>query len=107
MLYFSYAFGLITIIGGIIGYTKGSSVSLIMGGVFGILILLSTFILQRDNALGFYALSALSVLLLGTFAYRLYSTGGTMPAIPMIVLSIIMLIGLWLNRSNLLQQPTP
>jgi uncharacterized membrane protein (UPF0136 family) len=95
-------FGLLTIVGGVIGYVnKGSMASIVAGSISGILLLLAAFLLP-GNALAGLALGGIvSLLLAGRFVPAFLKTGGFMPAGMMSVLSVIGLIvaiAAWLKR---------
>lgn len=86
-----YVYGTILIIGGVMGYVKANSVpSLVAGGVCGIVALL----------LGYYytwqfapeAALLLSILLIVIMGRRYLRTRKPMPALPVVVLSLIVAI---------------
>ena len=95
-------FGLLTIVGGIIGYTsKGSTASIIAGSVSGILLLLAAFLLPGKVVIGLALSTIVSLLLAGRFLPAFLKTGGFMPAGMMAVLSVIGLvvaIAAWIKR---------
>ena len=94
MKYFALIYGILTIIGGVIGYaTKGSTVSLMAGGISGLLILLCAFAYLKGQRAGIIGLAVMAVALLGFFTPRFLEHFAFMPAGLMVVLSIIALIG--------------
>lgn len=96
--YIILAYGILVIIGGIIGYAKSQSLpSIISGVIFGLLILGSAFFMFNENPLGTYAALALSAILAVFFVYRFMGSHKFMPAGLMIVLSVISIITLLLN----------
>jgi uncharacterized membrane protein (UPF0136 family) len=103
MIYFALIYGILTIVGGIIGYMKaGSNVSLISGIVSGILILGSAWAFMKGNVMGYYGLVALSGILAFVFVMRLMKTHAFMPSGMMLALSAIVLVGLLIKRPELL-----
>ena len=88
-LYF-IVFGLLTIVGGVIGFVKaGSTISLIAGSVCGILLLTAAFLLPNNLALGLAVGALISALLAFQFVPAFIKTGQVMPAGMMSVLSVI------------------
>ncbi len=95
-------FGLLTIIGGIIGYaSKGSMASIIAGSVSGILLLAAAFLLPNNATAGLALAGIVSILLAGRFLPAFLKTGDFMPAGMMSILSvigIIMAVLAWMKR---------
>jgi len=95
-------FGLLTIVGGVMGYVKaGSTASLIAGSVFGILLLAGAFLLPTNLAIGLALAGIVSLALAGRFVPAFMKTGQAMPAGLMSVLSVIgviMAIVAWIKK---------
>ena len=95
-------FGLLTIVGGVMGYVKaGSTASLVAGSVSGILLLLAAFLLPGNLAVGLALAAVVSVALAGRFVPAFMNTGKVMPAGLMSVLSVIgviMAIVAWIKK---------
>ena len=95
-------FGLLTIVGGVMGYVKaGSTASLIAGGISGVALLAAAFLLPGNVALGLIIAGVVSVALAGRFIPNFMQTGKVMPAGLMAVLSVIgvvMAIAAWIKR---------
>lgn len=95
-------FGLLTIVGGVMGYVKaGSTASLIAGSVSGILLLLAAFLLPGNLAVGLGLAAVVSIALAGKFLPAFIKTGQVMPAGLMSVLSVIgfiMAIVAWMRK---------
>ena len=86
-------FGLLTIVGGVMGYAKaGSTASIIAGSICGILLLLAAFLLPGNLAVGLALAAVVSIALAGKFVPAFIKTGQLMPAGLMSVLSVIGLI---------------
>jgi uncharacterized membrane protein (UPF0136 family) len=100
-LYF-IVFGLLTIVGGVIGYVKaGSAPSIIAGAIAGIALLVAAFLLPGNLALGLIIAGLVSVLLAGRFIPAFMKTGNLMPAGLMAALSligVIMAIVAWIKK---------
>jgi len=85
-------FGFIVLGGGIIGYTTARSMaSLIAGGTFGLLLLVSGLGVLRGKDMGFLMAPILTVLLTMFFGYRFAQSGEFMPSGLMGVLGLVAL----------------
>jgi uncharacterized membrane protein (UPF0136 family) len=83
-------FGLLTIVGGVIGYVKaGSTASIIAGSISGIALIVAAFLIPGNVALGLIIAGVISVALAGKFIPAFMQTGKVMPAGMMSVLSVI------------------
>ncbi len=95
-------FGLLTILGGIMGYvSKGSLPSIIAGSISGLALLAAAFFLPNNVVAGLVLAALVSVLLAGRFVPAFIKTGAIMPAGMMSVLSVIgaiMAIVAWMKR---------
>ena len=86
-------FGLLTIVGGIIGYAKAGSVaSIVAGGIAGILLLVAAFLLPEHRVAGLATALVISFVLAAQFLPKFFRTGRVMPAGMMSVLSVIGII---------------
>ena len=86
-------FGLLTIVGGIIGFVRaGSTASIIAGSISGILLLVAAFLLPGNVTAGLALARVVSLLLAGRFLPAFLKTGAFMPAGMMSILSVIGLI---------------
>ena len=95
-------FGLLTIVGGIVGYVKAGSVpSIIAGSIGGILLIVAGVLLPEHRAVGLATGFVVSLLLAGQFLPKFLRTGKAMPAGLMSILSligIIMAIVAWVKK---------
>jgi uncharacterized membrane protein (UPF0136 family) len=95
-------FGLLTIVGGVMGYVKaGSTASLIAGSISGILLLVAAFLLPNNIAIGLALAAVVSIALAGRFVPAFMKTGQAMPAGLMSILSVIgviMAIVAWIKK---------
>jgi uncharacterized membrane protein (UPF0136 family) len=83
-------FGVLTVVGGIIGYVKaGSGASIIAGSISGILLIVAAFLLPEHTVAGLAVAFIVSFLLAGRFIPNLIRTGKVMPAGMMSILSAI------------------
>ncbi len=106
MGWFAVIFGIVTLIGGVIGYMQaGSAMSLVSGGVSGAAILASAIAYMKNKAWGYYALVILSALLGGFFIYRMVQTGNPMPAVIIITFATITFFGLLSQRGKSKPEP--
>ena len=86
-------FGVLTVVGGVIGYVKAGSVaSIIAGSITGVLLLVAAFLLPDHRAAGLATAFIISLLLAAQFAPKFIRTGRVMPAGMMSILSVIGLI---------------
>ena len=86
-------FGVLTIIGGIVGYVKAGSVaSIIAGSITGVLLLVGAFLLPEHRAAGLATALIISLLLAAQFIPKLLRTGRVMPAGIMSLLGVIGII---------------
>ncbi|MFQ5751936.1 MAG: TMEM14 family protein, partial [bacterium] len=87
--YLVLIYGILVIVGGILGYVKSKSVpSIISGSIFGVLIVGSSLLMFKAIALGSYAALVLSVFLAVLFGFRFKVSRKFMPAGLMIILSL-------------------
>jgi uncharacterized membrane protein (UPF0136 family) len=95
-------FGLLTIIGGVIGYMKaGSTMSIITGAIAGIALIVAAFLLPGNVALGLIIAGVVSILLAGKFIPDFMKTGKAMPAGLMAIVSaigVVMAIVAWIKK---------
>jgi uncharacterized membrane protein (UPF0136 family) len=86
-------FGVLTVVGGIIGYvSKGSVPSIVAGSVAGILLLVGALLLPNHLLAGLAIELIVSLLLAGQFVPKFIQTGKAMPAGMMSILSVIGII---------------
>ena len=87
-------FGLLTIEGGVIGYTKaGSTASLIAGSVSGSLLIMFTLLYMKQKLWAVYGILGVSVLLFARFITPFLATYAMMPAGIMVILSAVTIVG--------------
>ncbi len=95
-------FGVLTILGGIVGYAKAGSVaSIIAGSITGVLLLVAAFVLPEHRMVGLATALIVSLLLAAQFIPRFLQTGRVMPAGIMSVLSaigVIVVIVAWVKK---------
>jgi uncharacterized membrane protein (UPF0136 family) len=83
-------FGVLTIVGGVIGYVRaGSTASIIAGGISGVALLAAALLLPGNVAPGLIIAGVVSLVLAGYFIRDFMLTGKVMPAALMSVLSVI------------------
>ncbi len=95
-------FGLLTILGGVLGYVRaGSMASIIMGSISGILLIVAALLLPGNVVAGLALAGVVSLLLAGRFLPAFLRTGDFMPAGMMAILSVIgviMAVLAWVKR---------
>lgn len=102
VVYFGFLYGVLSIVGGVIGFLKaGSKPSLISGTISGLVIIANTWALLKGSIYGYYGLMAISILVAVFFAIRFAKTLAFMPAGLMMILSAICLAGLVLQKGKL------
>lgn len=95
-------FGLLTIVGGVIGYVKaGSTASIVAGAISGIALIVAAFLLPNNVAVGLIIAGVVSIALAGRFIPHFMQSGKIMPDALMSALSVIgvvMAIVAWIKR---------
>ncbi len=95
-------FGLISIAGGVMGYTKaGSTASLIAGGLSGLILVAAGFLLPGQPVAGLALGGFVSLLLAIQFLPKFISAGKMMPAGLMSILSVlgvILAVVAWMRK---------
>jgi len=97
-----YIFGALTIVGGIMGFVKKQSmISLVSGGISGVLLLLAGYLLTTNKYVGLGLGMVVSLALAGNFVPGFLKTHAMMPAGLMSILSVIgiILTGIALARN--------
>ena len=85
-------YGLFLLVGAFIGFKAGSKVSLIMGLLSSSVVFLGLYLSRQNFKMGFGIIAGVSIVLVLVFIKRYLKTKKVMPAIPLIVLSLIALI---------------
>ena len=89
-------YGILSIIGGIIGYkSAGSKVSLISGTISGLLLLVAAYVQLQGQTWGLTLAVIITAVLVIVFAIRLVKTRKLMPAGLMVVLGLVTLIAMF------------
>ena len=88
-------YGIVSLVGGLVGYFKaGSKVSLISGGISGILLLVCSYLQTQGYDWAFLMAAAITLTLIVVFSIRLRKTGKFMPAGLMVVLGVVALVSI-------------
>ena len=86
---FTFIYGLLSIVGGIIGFKQAQSkMSLISGSISGLLLLIAGMLLVQDIAAGQWLARIVSLILVIVFVSRLVKTKKFMPAGLMIIAGV-------------------
>lgn len=89
-------YGILSIVGGIIGYkSAGSKVSLISGTISGLLLLIAAYLQLQGQTWGLTISLVITSILVIVFAVRLAKTRKFMPAGLMVVLGVAALIAMF------------
>ncbi len=89
----TFTYGILSIVGGIIGYKQaGSKISLISGAISGLLLILAGILQLQGQSYGFVFAGVITVVLVVFFAMRLQKTRKFMPAGLMTVLGVVTLV---------------
>jgi uncharacterized membrane protein (UPF0136 family) len=95
-------YGLLIMMGGILGYVKGcSNASLISGGSFGIALLICAFFISKGKIVAQYVALALTFLLDGIFTYRFAKTLHFFPTgfLSLLSLAVLIVIALKIRKT--------
>lgn len=87
---FFFVFAALTALGGVMGFVKANSkASLIAGVVSGLLLAVSGWLMPTRTTVGCVMGIVVSLLLVGRFLPAYIKKGVAMPALPMVILSVI------------------
>ncbi len=90
-------YGIISLIGGLVGYLKvGSKISLASGGISGILLLICSYLQNQGYNWAFLLAAIITLILIVVFSIRLQKTGKFMPAGLMVALGVVTLVLIFL-----------
>jgi len=85
-------YGVLMILGGVMGMRAGSKVSLYAGAGSGVLLLVAWYVTGIQLAAGLWIGAAISLLLCASFAMRLKKTGKFMPSGMLLAVSVVALV---------------
>lgn len=89
----AFGYGILVLIGGIFGYLKAKSkVSLLSGGISGLLIMVAAYLQLQGQIWGLNLAALIIGILVVFFAFRLVKTRKFMPAGLMIILGVLSLV---------------
>ncbi len=99
---FVLLYGVLVILGGVIGFLKANSlVSLLMGVSFGIVVAVSGYFILQGKTRALYWAFGFSLILLAVFLLRYWQTHAMMPSGMMAILSFIVCVMLFLQKLQL------
>ena len=84
-----WVYGVLMLVGGLMGARAGSRASLVAGTASGGVLLIAWFVARSNPAAGLWTGSAISLLLCLTFAIRVRKTGRLMPAGALLAVSLL------------------
>jgi uncharacterized membrane protein (UPF0136 family) len=106
MAYLVFFYAIFILIGGIVGHTKaGSTVSLMMGLIFGALLLVAAAAIRTRRRWGGYFALILTFLLDASFTWRFISTGKFNPPGILALVSLAVLITLAIHLQTVTKTP--
>ena len=85
-------YGLVSLTGGVMGYLKGSVISLVAGGTAGVLLLLCAVGISKFPVPSLIVAIVLALLLVARFAVSLFNKGGELTSV-LFAISIVMVVG--------------
>lgn len=92
-LIMTFIYGVLALVGGLIGYRQANSkMSLISGSISGILLLIAGVLMLQDNSVGSWLSKIISLVLVAVFISRLVKTKKFMPAGLMVIVGVATLI---------------
>ncbi len=97
-----FIYGSLIALGGIMGHLKGGSlISLILGGSFGVALMLNAYFISRGKALAQYVALLLTFLLDGLFTYRFAKTLHFFPTgfLSLLSLAVLIMLALRIRKS--------
>ena len=97
-----FIYGLLILLGGLMGYLKGGSqISLLSGGTFGLALLISAYLIFKGQLTAQYIALALTFILDATFTYRFAKTLHFFPAglFSLLSLAVLIVIALKVRRT--------
>ena len=95
------AYGLLMLVGGVMGWRAGSRASLIAGGASSVLLLIAAWLASGPAIVtGLWLGIVVALALAIVFGVRLAKTGKPMPAGPLLALSVIVLVLLLLSAAR-------
>lgn len=89
----AFVYGILALIGGIIGYVQASSkISLLSGSISGLLLIIAAFLQLQGQIWGLFVATFITAALVVFFSLRLAKTRKFMPSGLMIILGVLALI---------------
>ncbi len=86
-------YGIACLVGGLIGYLQArSKISLISGGISGLLLLICSYFQSQGAGWSFFMAAVISLILIIVFSVRLQKTRKFMPAGLMVALGVVVLL---------------
>ena len=90
------AYGITSIVGGVLGYIQAQSrVSLILGSISGLILIVAALVQLQELAIGLIIARLITIMLVAVFTTRLIKTHKFMPAGLMLILGLITLVCLF------------
>lgn len=87
-----FIFAALTIAGGVMGFLKGSTASIVAGGISGVLIIVAAVLLKTNVVVGLAMGGIVALALAGQFVPKFLATHKFMPAGMMSILSTIAIV---------------
>jgi len=101
-----FVYGILIALGGLMGFVKGgSTISLILGGSFGVALLISAYFISKGKIAAQYVALGLTFLLDGVFTHRFAKTLHFFPTgfLSLLSLAVLIVVALKIRRTLKLQ----
>ncbi len=96
-----FLFGLTLVLGGFMGWARADSlISLIMGGGFGLSLVVCGWLMLRGRVWALYAAMLITTSISALFAYRFFTTQKMMPAGMILIMGLLTLSALLVGLQN-------
>lgn len=102
MSYVVLIYGLFILVGGVMGHRAGSTTSLVMGALFGVLLVIASLGMFKRKRWGVYGALILTLILDGFFTYRYFLSMKFMPPglLSLVSLGVMILLIMHIRKNS-------